>query len=65
MKVFYYLLSSSANPMFGKNLVPGMWAKMLSANQIAGFLNQIISLEHNDEIALFIPCWYKFMGIKS
>ena len=51
--------------MFGKNLVPGMWAKMLSANQIAGFLNQIISLEHNDEIALFIPCWYKFMGIKS
>ena len=29
--------------MFGKNLVPEIWAKMLSANQIAVFLNEEIS----------------------
>ena len=37
----YYLLYSCANPIFGKNLVPEIWAKMLSANQITGFLNQL------------------------
>ena len=26
--------------MFGKNFVPEIWAKMLSANQIAVFLNE-------------------------
>ena len=26
--------------MFGKNLVPEIWAKMLSANQITVFLNE-------------------------
>ena len=26
--------------MFGKNLVPEIWAKMLSANQIAVFLKE-------------------------
>ena len=36
-----YLLYSCTNPIFGKNLVPGIWAKMLLANQIAGFLNQL------------------------
>ena len=34
-----YLLYSYTNPMLGKNLFPDIWAKMLSANQIAGFLN--------------------------
>ena len=29
--------------MFGKNLVPEIWAKMLAANQIAVFLNEKIS----------------------
>ena len=33
----HYLLCSCANPIFGKNLVPEIWAKMLSASQIAGF----------------------------
>ena len=28
------------NPIFGKNFVPKIKAKMFSANQIAGFLNQ-------------------------
>ena len=27
--------------MVGKNLVPEVWAKMFSAHQIAGFLNQL------------------------
>ena len=26
----------------GKNIFPEIWAKMLSANQIAGFLNQLL-----------------------
>ena len=34
-----YLLYSYTNPMLGKNQFPDIWAKMLSANQIAGFLN--------------------------
>ena len=35
-----YLLYSFTNPIFGKIFVPEIWAKMLSANQIAGFFNQ-------------------------
>ena len=35
----YYLLYSCTNPILGKNLVPEIWAKMLSVNQTAGFLN--------------------------
>ena len=33
----YYLLYSCTNSIFGKNLFPEMWAKMLLANQITGF----------------------------
>lgn len=33
------LLYSCINPEFGKNLVPKIWTKMLSANQTVGFLN--------------------------
>ena len=33
-------MCSSTNPIFGKILVPEIWAKMFSANQIAGFFNQ-------------------------
>ena len=36
----YCLLCSCTNPVFGKIFVPGVWAKMFSANQIAQFLNQ-------------------------
>ena len=36
----YYLLCSSTNPIFDKIFVPEIWAKMISANQIAGFFNQ-------------------------
>ena len=36
----YYLLCSCTNPIFGKNFVPEIWAKMFSVNQIAGFFNQ-------------------------
>ena len=36
-----YLLCSYTNPIFGKPLVPEIWVKVLSANQIAGFLNQL------------------------
>ena len=38
---FRYLLYSCTNPIFGKNLVPGIWVKMLLASQITRFLNQL------------------------
>ena len=37
----YYLLCSCTIPIFGKNLVPVVCLRMLSANQIAGFFNQL------------------------
>ena len=37
----YYLLCSCTNPIFGKIFVPEILAKMFSANQIAGFFNQL------------------------
>ena len=36
----YYLVYSCTNPRLGKNLFPEILAKMLLANQIAGFLNR-------------------------
>ena len=36
-----YLLYSCTNLIFGKNLVREIWARMLSVNQIAGFLYQL------------------------
>ena len=36
----YYLLCFCTNPIFGKIFVPEIWARMFSANQIAGFFNQ-------------------------
>ena len=38
---FSYWLYSCTNPIFGKNLVPGIWVKMLLASQITRFLNQL------------------------
>ena len=38
-KKILYLLYSSTNPILGKYLVADIWAKMLSTNQIAVFLN--------------------------
>ena len=37
----YYLMYSSTNPIFGKNLVSEIQTKILLANQIAGALNQL------------------------
>ena len=37
----YYLLDSCANSILGKNLVLEILAKILLANQIVGFLNQL------------------------
>ena len=65
----YYLLCFCRNPKFGKNLVPEMWAKMLSANQIAALLYQ--PYLQNKLIKLifwtnwFFACWCKLMKIKS
>ena len=48
LNLFYienlYLLCSCTNPIFGKNLVSEIEAEMLSANQIAGFLNGLFLL---------------------
>ena len=38
-KETYYFLYSCTNPILSKIVVPEIWAKMFSANQIAGFLN--------------------------
>ena len=35
------LVPFCTNPIFGKNQVSEIWAKMLLTNQIAGFLNQL------------------------
>ena len=40
--------------MFGKNLVPEIWAKMLSASQIAVFLNDWNLQIKSFEIAFFL-----------
>ena len=37
---FYNLVFSSTNPIFEKIFIPDIWAKIFSANQIAGFFNQ-------------------------
>ena len=34
------MLCSCTNPIFGKILVPEIWAKMFSNKEIAGFFNQ-------------------------
>ena len=39
---WYYLVCSCTDSIFGKNLAPDIWVKMLIANQIAGFLNNYI-----------------------
>ena len=36
----YFLLCSCTSPMFAKIFVPEIWARMFSANQIAGYFNQ-------------------------
>ena len=61
----YYLLYSCTNPILGKNLVPEIWAKMLSANQIAGFLNWLYLQNTKIKKAWFFACWYRLMEIKS
>ena len=38
---------------------------MFSANQIAGFLNQLFLSEQSDETASFFACRYKFTKIES
>ena len=46
MKIFYYLLCSNTNPIFGKNFDPEILVKILSANQIARFLNYYIYINY-------------------
>ena len=55
---------------FGKNLVPGIWVKMLLPNQITGqsdyrIFKSSISIEQNEEKTWFFACWYRFMGNRS
>ena len=43
-----------------------MFAKMLSANHIAGFFNQLYLLNNKkNELAWFLTCQYKYIKIKS
>ena len=40
IKIYIICCVPCTNSLFGKILVPEIWAKMFSANQIAGFFNQ-------------------------
>ena len=37
----YFFLNSCTNPIFRKTPVPKIWTKVIVANQIVGFLNQL------------------------
>ena len=46
-----FVINFTINPISGKILVLELWAKMLSANQIAGFFKMYyMKLEMNDEV---------------
>ena len=66
-KLFYneslYLLCSRI--IFWKNLPPDTLVKMLSANQVAEFLNQPFLQNKFMKWPIFFACWYKFIEIKS
>ena len=57
------MLYFCTNFIFGKHLVPEIWAKILLINQIVNFLNQLY--QQNHEKAWSFACWYKFMEIDS
>ena len=61
----YYLLYSCTNPIFVENLVPEIYAKMLLANEIAEFLNQLYLQNKIMKKADFFAFWYKLIEIKS
>ena len=39
--------------------------QILTANQTAGFLNQVFFTKKINEISSFLACWYRFTKIKS
>ena len=43
----YYMLCFCTKTISGKNLDPKIWAKMLLASQIVGFLNQLYMFRTN------------------
>ena len=49
-----YRVPTSIIPIFGTNPIREIWAKMLSANQITGFLNQLYIQNKFDEIVWFL-----------
>ena len=51
-------------PFLGKKIVPDIWAKMLSASQIAGFLNQLYLQRKSMKYPDLLVCQYKFTEIK-
>ena len=60
-KNLYYLLCVYTNLVFGKNLAPEIFTKMLSSD--CRVLKLFISLEQIDETASFLACWNKFAKI--
>ena len=62
-KNVYYLLCFFTNPVFGKIVVPEIWAKMFSANKIAGFLIRHISRTNQWNSLIF--CMLIQIQIKS
>ena len=53
----YYLLRSCTNPIFGKNLGPEMWVKVL--------FSQSDSMIIKSTVSKFFACWYIFRKAKT
>ena len=60
-KNLYYLLCVYTDLVFGKDLAPEIFTKMLSSD--CRVLKLFISLEQIDETASFLACWNKFAKI--
>ena len=62
----HYLLCSCSNTILQKNLVLRYMAKVVSANQIAEFWNQLyLHIKLMRFLNWFWASWYKFMKINS
>ena len=66
MKIYVTVLLSLSY-IWEKSCSWEIWTKMLSASQIAGFLNQLFLQNKliKEQIASFFACWYKVTRIKS
>ena len=60
----YYLLWCCTYPIFGKNIVPDVSAKILSANQTVAFLNDLYFQNKSIKSSDFFKGWFKFKKVR-